>query len=53
MESLPARPPVAAFTATATPEVRADIIEQLGLRDPFSLTTGFDRENLFFHVERP
>ena len=53
MDSLPARPPVAAFTATATPEVRADIIEQLGLRDPFSLTTGFDRENLFFHVERP
>ena len=53
MESLPVRPPVAAFTATATPEVRADIIEQLGLRDPFSLTTGFDRESLFFHVERP
>lgn len=53
IESLPVRPPVAAFTATATPEVRADIIEQLGLRDPFSLTTGFDRENLFFHVERP
>ncbi|OUO93492.1 DNA helicase RecQ [Cloacibacillus sp. An23] len=53
IESLPVRPPVAAFTATATPEVRDDIIAQLGLRGPFSLTTGFDRENLFFHVERP
>lgn len=51
--SLPERPPVAAFTATATPEVSRDIISQLGLQDPFRLTTGFDRENLFFHVEHP
>ncbi len=53
IDALPERPPVAAFTATATPDVRRDIVAQLGLRDPFSLTTGFDRENLFFHVERP
>lgn len=53
IESLPSRPPVAAFTATATPEVRDDIITQLRLKNPFTLTTGFDRENLFFHVERP
>ena len=51
--SLPKRPTVAAFTATATPEVRDDIISQLALREPFTLTTGFDRENLFFHVEHP
>lgn len=53
IETLPRRPVVAAFTATATPEVRDDIIRQLELRDPFTLTTGFDRENLFFHVEHP
>ncbi|MCF0247186.1 MAG: RecQ family ATP-dependent DNA helicase, partial [Synergistes sp.] len=47
------RPPVAAFTATATPEVRDDIKEKLALIDPFTITTGFDRENLFFRVEHP
>lgn len=51
--SLPKRPAVAAFTATATPEVRDDIVAQLALREPFTLTTGFDRANLFFHVEHP
>ena len=50
---LPNRPTVAAFTATATPEVREDIARQLGLISPFTLTTGFDRENLFFQVEHP
>lgn len=49
---LPARPPVAAFTATAAPAVREDIIRYAGLRDPFTLTTGFDRPNLFFAVRR-
>ena len=53
LSALPHRPVVAAFTATATPEVRDDIISQLALREPFTLTTGFDRENLFFHVEHP
>jgi ATP-dependent DNA helicase RecQ len=47
------RPPVAAFTATATPEVREDIALRLNLRNPFVLTTGFDRSNLFFRVEHP
>src|SRR5256714_6228280 len=37
------RPPIAAFTATATPEVRADIIELLGLEQPQVLVAGFDR----------
>jgi ATP-dependent DNA helicase RecQ len=44
-------PPVAALTATATPEVRRDIIEQLGLNQPLTLVTGFDRPNLHFQVE--
>lgn len=48
-----ARPVVAAFTATATPEVRDDIADKLELRNPYLLTTGFDRENLFFQVEHP
>lgn len=51
--SLVKRPVVAAFTATATPEVREDIISQLELRSPLSISTGFDRENLFFQVEHP
>lgn len=45
--------PVAAFTATATREVRDDIIKNLKLRDPFTKVTGFDRENLKFLVEKP
>ena len=44
------RPPVAAFTATATPEVRSDIRLHLRLRDPFECTTGFARPNLRFQV---
>jgi ATP-dependent DNA helicase RecQ len=51
--SLPRRPVVAAFTATATHEVREDIVRQLGMNSPYVLTTGFDRENLFFQVEHP
>jgi ATP-dependent DNA helicase RecQ len=43
-------PPVAALTATATPEVRRDIVRQLGLHDPETLVTGFDRRNLVWHV---
>jgi ATP-dependent DNA helicase RecQ len=46
------RPPVLAFTATATPAVAADITEQLGLRDPLVVRTGIDRANLFFEVAR-
>ena len=50
---LPARPTVAAFTATATKEVRDDIIDILQLQNPVMLTTGFDRKNLYFAVETP
>lgn len=46
------RPPVLAATATATPEVREDIIAQLGLKDPAVFVTGFDRPNLRY-VVRP
>lgn len=50
---LPCRPVVAAFTATATPQVKEDIVRFLQLRRPFTLTTGFDRPNLYFAVEKP
>ncbi len=50
---LDTRPILSAFTATATEKVREDIITSLGLQDPFVLVTGFDRENLFFQVEKP
>ena len=53
VDQLSRRPVVAAFTATATKEVRADIVRLLRLREPTSVTTGFDRENLFFSVEHP
>ena len=49
---LPHRPTVAAFTATATAEVGADIVRLLGLREPCRIVTGFDRPNLFFDVRR-
>jgi ATP-dependent DNA helicase RecQ len=39
-----------ASTATATPQVAADIVARLGLRDPVRVTTGFDRPNLSFAV---
>ncbi len=44
------RPPVAAFTATATPEVREDIRTHLQLRDPAVFVSGFARPNLGFKV---
>ena len=44
-------PPVAALTATATPDVRRDIITQLGLRQPITFVAGFDRPNLRFQVK--
>lgn len=46
------RPPVLAVTATATDEVRRDIIRQLGMRDPQVTVTGFARPNLRFEVRR-
>ena len=53
VEGLPHRPPVGAFTATATAQVRRDVVQLLGLRDPVVQCTGFDRPNLFFQVEKP
>ena len=47
------RPIISAFTATATENVREDIVCALGLINPFTLVTGFDRENLFFQVDKP
>ena len=51
--SLKRRPVVGAFTATATPEVKADIRSLLRLEDPVCVTTGFNRENLYFEVRHP
>ncbi len=50
VRSLPHRPPVGAFTATATAAVRRDIESLLELQHPLRVTTGFDRPNLFFEV---
>lgn len=46
-------PVVAAFTATATEQVSKDIVDKLEFKDHYSITTGFDRENLFFSVFKP
>jgi ATP-dependent DNA helicase RecQ len=46
------RPPVAGFTATATPQVREDIARNLDLRDPFISVTGFNRPTLTLSVVR-
>ena len=46
------RPPIAAFTATATPEVRDDIVALVGLESPQTLVAGFDRPNIYLRVEQ-
>ena len=53
INQLPVRPVVSAFTATATAEVRDDIIDILMLRNPQVMTTGFNRPNLYFGVQSP
>ena len=50
VRTLPIRPVIGAFTATATKEVREDIIRMLELFDPHVAVTGFDRKNLYFEV---
>lgn len=45
-------PPCIALTATATEDVRQDIIHQLALRDPTIVITGFDRTNLYYQCRR-
>ena len=51
--SLPKRPALGAFTATATPKVRKDILDNLKLQQPVIAATGFDRPNLSFSVYQP
>ncbi len=53
IEKLPKRPIVSAFTATATKEVREDVTAILGLRNPLTVTTGYDRPNLYLGVQSP
>ena len=53
VKKLPKRPPIAAFTATATKQVRQDIIELLELQEPYCLSTGFNRPNLRFSSIKP
>lgn len=53
IDQLVSRPIVSAFTATATKQVKEDVIQILRLREPVVLTTGFDRKNLFFSVQKP
>ena len=52
VDQLPVRPVMGAFTATATQRVREDIIRHLRLVNPTTVTTGFDRPNLYFEVVR-
>ena len=53
IKNIKPRPVVAAFTATATVNVRDDICRLLALRKPLSVNTGFDRPNLYFEVQKP
>ena len=53
IDGLPHRPVVGAFTATATAQVREDILKKLGLQNPETFVTGFDRQNLHFDVMAP
>lgn len=53
LQRLAYRPVIAAFTATATEKVTADIIDQLKLTNYSKLVTGFDRKNLYFEVQNP
>lgn len=53
IQGLPRRPVLGAFTATATSQVREDILRILQLRNPVQVVTGFDRPNLYFEVIHP
>ena len=53
VRTLATRPIISAFTATATVTVRDDIVCTLGLNKPYVLVTGFNRDNLFFQVDKP
>ena len=53
IDMLPKRPVIAAYTATATKQVKEDIVCILGLCDPTVVVTGYDRKNLYFAVKKP
>lgn len=53
IKSLPVRPVVCAVTATATPKVRRDIVDFIGLKNPDVTLLSFDRKNLHFAVLKP
>ncbi|MDF2657144.1 MAG: recQ, partial [Bacillota bacterium] len=53
IDMLPARPVIAAYTATATKVVKEDIVCMLGLQNPTVIVTGYDRKNLYFAVKKP
>jgi len=53
IDTLPYRPVISAFTATATKRVRSDITKILQMDNPFEVVTGFDRKNLYFEVMQP
>ena len=53
LKEMPQRPIVSAFTATATTQVKEDILQLLDMKDPYTITTGLDRKNLYFAVEKP
>ena len=53
VDKLPQRPPVGAYTATATPQVKTDMARMLRLRDPVTRVTGFDRPNLRLACIKP
>lgn len=53
IESLPSRPVVGAYTATATKQVKQDIQRLLKLNNPITCVTGYDRPNLYFEVRQP
>lgn len=52
IKTLPYRPIIATFTATATTQVQEDIIKQLGLKNPKTIINSFDRKNLYFSVNK-
>ncbi|WP_312702307.1 RecQ family ATP-dependent DNA helicase, partial [Sedimentibacter sp.] len=52
LRGLGQNPVISSFTATATPSVKEDIVNLIGLKNHFEITTGFDRENLTFNVLR-
>ncbi len=53
IDMLPDRPPVCAFTATATRQVRDDILRMLALKTPHRVVTGYNRPNLHFTSVKP